>query len=217
MSKKVTKKSKMRKATKHLRKFDKEMKMYSNEMHQDFKVYKDMIEDFDKNLDIFKYICAVSVAAQNDKRKDKDSLTPELNAEVITRISELHNFHTVYLNTKEQVQSLRNHLSLAKKIRGNYEQLLLFITNQFVPLISEVQANIINLYDLFRQYIPKNKEALARLSDTNPYVKQVLAAIEEFENKNFPTKEESEVVTPENNSEVVTDLELVEPVETSKV
>lgn len=217
MSKKVTKKSKMRKATKHIRKFDKEMKLYSNEIHQDFQTYKQMIDDFDKNLDIFKYVCAVSVAAQNDKRKDKDNLTPELNEEVLTRISELHNFHTVYLNTKTQVQSLRNHLSLAKKIRGNYEQLLLFITNQFVPLISEVQANIINLYDLFKQYIPKNKEALERVSDTNPYIKQILLAIEEFEQNNFKTTEEPESDITEENSEVVSELELVETVETTVV
>ena len=201
MSKKLTKKARVRKATKSVRKFDKIMKDCSNEVMQDFKTYAEMINDFERNLEVFKYVCAVSVAAQNKQRKENTDRTEE----ELKRISELYNFHAVYMTTKDQIQSLRNHLSLAKKIRGNYEQLLNFITTQFVPLISEVQISIMNLYDLFRQYIPKNKEALEKMAETHPHVKSVLLAIEEFENKNF---NQDEVVEPEveENSSIVESL-----------
>jgi len=191
-------KSKKHKDVKKLERLNRNLKKQEKEIGSELNTYGAMISDFEKNINLFKFICHASVIAQDEKYKDlSTSEYPEEHREKYSRIAELQKLDiAIKAITESHLQRVKNIFSLLKQVKKNIPQVIGITGEQLLPAMTDLQIATINLLDMVNQCIPKNRDALEEMATKNPQFKAILGAIDTL-NQELKKKEEPQVASTE--------------------
>ncbi len=183
--------SKKHKDVKKLERLSRNLKKQEKEIGSELTTYGNMIDDFEKNINLFKFICHASVIAQDEKYKhiSIDDHSDE-HKEKYTRIAELQKLDiAIKAINDSHLQKVRNIFSLLKKVKKDIPKVIGVTGEQLLPAMTDLQIATINLLDMVNQCIPKNREALEEMAEKNPQFRAILGAIDTL-NKNIKTNQE---------------------------
>lgn len=194
----MAKKTKKHKDVKKLERLNRNLKKQEQEIGSELTTYGSMISDFEKNINLFKFICHASVIAQDEKYK---GIPFEEQREKFVRIAELQKLDIAIKAIDEtHLQKVKNIFSLLKQVKKNIPQVIGITSEQLLPAMTDLQIATINLLDMVNQCIPKNKEAMEELAEKNPQFKAILVAIDtlnkDIKNKENKKEEQSELDLP---------------------
>ena len=171
----MAKKNKKDKVVRNLERTARKMKAQEKELTQEISTYSRMIADFEKNIQLFTYICHASVLAQDAIRPGDDK---DKHTEKYTRIAELRKLDIAIKAIRQShLEKVQNIFSLIKLVRKDVTKVMEIMGGQFIPALTDLQVATMNLFDMINQCIPKNREALEELATVNPQFKAILAAI----------------------------------------
>lgn len=190
----MAKKNKKDKVVRNLERTARKIKAQEKEITSEIATYASMIADFERNIQLFTYICHASVLAQDAIKPGDDK---EKHAEKYARIAELQKLDIAIKTIKQlHLEKVQNIFSLIKKVRKDVGKVMEIMGGQFIPALTDLQMATMNMFDMINQCIPKNKAALEELASVNPQFKSILEAINTL---NANLKEKTEV-TVENFS-----------------
>lgn len=194
----MAKKTKKHKDVKKLERLNRNLKKQEQEIGSELTTYGSMISDFEKNINLFKFICHASVIAQDEKYK---GIPFKEQREKFVRIAELQKLDIAIKAIDEtHLQKVKNIFSLLKQVKKNIPQVIGITSEQLLPAMTDLQIATINLLDMVNQCIPKNKEAMEELAEKNPQFKAILVAIDtlnkDIKNKENKKEEQSELDLP---------------------
>ena len=203
----MAKKAKKDKDVKKLERLNRSLKKQEQDIASELGTYNEMINDFRRNIALFKFICHSSVIGQDEKYR---SLPNEEHKEKYARIAELKQLDVAITSlTDDHLNKVVNIFSLMKKVKKNIPQVIGVMGEQLLPAITDLQVATINVMDMVKQCIPKNQDVLEKMAEQNPQFKQLLTAFNQLNENLAPKKELDEVVAPLTDLEFTT--EEVEP------
>lgn len=193
----MAKKSKKNSTVRSLERAARKMKAQEKEITSEINTYSSMIADFEKNIQLFTYICHASVLAQDAIRPGEDK---EKHTEKYARIAELQKLDIAIKALRQQhLDKVQNVFSLVKLVRKDINKVMTIMGEQFIPALTDLQMATMNVFDMINQCIPKNREALEELATVNPQFKSILIAIGTLnENLKEKTKVTTENFSPDD-------------------
>lgn len=174
---------------KNIERLHRQMKKDTSSMISDLSSYSNMIDEFKTNVHRLKMICHTAVVAQFEKYKDQ---TLDPSHEKYIRLAELQGLNIALDSTEEDIEKLRNIFAMMKKVRIDPMKSIDIVTNQLIPAISTFQIKMIDIFDMFKQIIPKNREVLEELAKSDPNVNTVLQVIDTMDTVTIPSLSEKE-------------------------
>lgn len=212
MSKKYSKKRKKDRDQRAIERYNRKMKESANSMADEISTYTKMLDDFTSSMVLLETICHTAVRAQYEKHAGQPL---DVHSEKFLRLAELQKLDIGINAIKQQIEDCRNIFSLIKKVKNDPMKCFSLLGEKFIPVLSNLQVGVLNIFDMFKMCIPKNREVLEEMAKTNEHVHLIISAIDDFE-KNLP-KEEAAIAEAADLS--ITDIPMTEDIveETSAV
>ncbi len=204
----MAKRTKKDKDIKKLERMTRKLKEQEKLLADDISSYVRMTADLEKNIELFRFICHASVIAQDAKYQ---SLQSEEKKAAISKLAELKKLDVAIKEiTNNHLQKVKNILNLMKLTRKNPQQLMQIIGEQLIPGLGDLQTAFMNIFDMVNMCIPKNREAIEELAQTDPQFREILIALDRL-NANLKTKQDSTPEQTETSDEYAFAGVLLEP------